>query len=170
MLVLCFVLFGCDTGSGSNGGGGSTFVESTNDNVSNNIDTLGLVGTSASSNNTDVATVATSPEGKIVITSVGAGLAEITVSDGADNAKINVAVSETGSITVGAIVRSKNGSISFSLPKEYDAVDDGSGGTARSYAKCVSFFKDQSAELTAVFAGSSHTVSIDTANKITLQM
>jgi hypothetical protein len=161
-LILCFALLSCDTGNED------TFVESTNDNVSNNVDTLGLAGTSASSSNTDVATVVTPPQEKIVITSVGAGSAEITVSDGDDNAKINITVSETGSITVGEIVRSKNGSIDFSEAKKYDAVNG--DGTDRSYDKCAGLFSDNSADLSTVFANSSYTVSISATNKVTLQM
>ena len=94
-----------DSGGGSGGGGGgSTFTESTDNSVANNEITLGLVGTSISSNNTSIAD-ATIKNAKIEITSKGPGLATITVSDGSHQATILVTVDANGAITIGTITK-----------------------------------------------------------------
>jgi len=98
LLAFSFISCGDDNGNGD-------FTSSTNDTTLNNIPTLGLVGTTASSSNTNVATVETPPTNKIKITSVSEGSAIITVSDGTNNATINVSVSKTGSITIGTITK-----------------------------------------------------------------
>ena len=98
LFVVGFVFFGCDSGNGTNG-----FVSTVNDTVSNDVPTLGLVGTSVSSNNQSVATVEIA-SGKIRITSVSAGTAVITVSENSNDATINITVSSTGSITIVNIV------------------------------------------------------------------
>jgi hypothetical protein len=99
-LVISILFISCENGNGNGGGG---FNSSTNETLSNNIATLGLIGTSASSSNTSVATVVSPPIEKIKITSVAEGSAVITVSAGANNATINVTVSKTGSMIIGAI-------------------------------------------------------------------
>jgi len=104
IILLAFSFISC--GDDENG----DFISSTNDTTLNNVSTLGLVGTIASSSNTNVATVETPPTDKIKITSVSEGSAIITVSDGTNNATINVSVSKTGAITIGTIVKySDNG-------------------------------------------------------------
>ncbi|WP_296326068.1 hypothetical protein [Treponema sp. UBA3813] len=70
--------------------------------VSNDEDTLGLIATSVSSNNTSVATASVTASG-IEITSVGAGTATITASDGTNEATIEVTVGDYGAITLGTI-------------------------------------------------------------------
>jgi hypothetical protein len=95
--VLALGLFGCPIEN-------EEFVSSTNNSVSNNEATLGLIGNEVSSSNTNVATVAIA-FGKIVITSVAKGTATITVSNGANNATISVTVAANGSITIGQIVK-----------------------------------------------------------------
>lgn len=65
--------------------------------VTNDEDTLGLVATSVESSATDVATVALNDG--IVITSVAAGTATITFSDGTNSGTIDVTVSAGGDIT-----------------------------------------------------------------------
>jgi len=101
VLVVGFVFFSCDNENDTNG---NEFTVSTNDSVSNDVATLGLIGTAVSSSNANVATVEI-VSGKIKITSVSEGSAIITVSASGNNAKINITVSKTGSITVGTIVK-----------------------------------------------------------------
>ena len=98
LLIFSFISCGDDNVNGN-------FISSTNDTTLNNISTLGLVGTSAFSNNTNVATVEMPLTDKIKITSVSEGTAIITVSDGTNNATINVSVSKTGSIIIGTITK-----------------------------------------------------------------
>jgi len=100
-LVVGFVFFSCDAENSTNG---DEFTVSTNDSVSNDVATLGLVGTAVSSSNANVATVEI-VSGKIKITSVSEGSAVITVSASGNNAIINITVSKTGSITIGTIVK-----------------------------------------------------------------
>jgi hypothetical protein len=80
------------------------FVSSTNDTTANDVPTLGITGTAVSSSSSAVAT-AEIAGGKIKITSVSAGTATITVSEGAKQATISVTVSDTGAITLGTIVK-----------------------------------------------------------------
>ena len=100
VFLLAFGFVGC----GGDGDDEEEFISSINETVFNDLDTLGLVGTSATSNNESVATVVIE-SGKIKITSVAEGNGVITVSDGTNNATINVTVSKTGSITIGTIVK-----------------------------------------------------------------
>jgi hypothetical protein len=95
------LLIGCS----GNEPGGDEFISSTNETISNNIETFGLTGETASSNKENVATVVIA-SGKIKITSVAEGIAIITVSDsGGHNATINISVSKNGSITIGEITK-----------------------------------------------------------------
>ena len=73
-----------------------TFKSSTA-HVANNEDTLRIIATTASSDNTEVATAKIS-RGNIVITSVAPGTATVTVADGDKEAKIAVTVDEFGNI------------------------------------------------------------------------
>jgi len=98
--VLVFSFIACDLKNGED-----DFISSTNDTILNNVSILGLLGTTASSSNPNVATVETPPTDKIKITSVSEGSAIITVSDGTNSATINVSVSKTGTITIGTIVK-----------------------------------------------------------------
>jgi hypothetical protein len=100
-LVFGLVLLGCNNGNGTTG---NEFTASTNETVSNDVDTLGFIGTSVSSNKPNVAT-AEIVSGKIKITSVAEGTAVITVSAGSSTATINISISKTGSITVEAITK-----------------------------------------------------------------
>jgi hypothetical protein len=88
----------CDNGNGTNE---EEFSSSINETISNNVDTLGLVGVTASSSNTGVATVEI-VSGKIKITSVAQGTSVITVSDGTNSASINITISNSGTITIGS--------------------------------------------------------------------
>ena len=99
VILLAFGFIGCD-----NGDGDETFTSSTNETISNDVNSLGLAGTSVSSSNVKVAT-AVIVSGKIKITSVGEGSAVITVSESSKNATINVTISKTGAITIGTIVK-----------------------------------------------------------------
>jgi hypothetical protein len=101
-MVLALGLLGCPIEN-------EDFVSSTDNSVSNNVATLGLIGDEVSSSNTNVAT-AVIASGKIVITSVAKGTATITVSNGANNATISVTVAANGSITIGTIVKYSPGS------------------------------------------------------------
>ncbi|GHV77552.1 hypothetical protein AGMMS49942_23730 [Spirochaetia bacterium] len=83
-------LMGCDPDK-------DTFTASTKE-ITNDVATLGLVGTSATSSKTNVAT-ATIESGKVKITSAAEGTATITVSDGTNNATIAVVVAKTGAIS-----------------------------------------------------------------------
>ena len=81
------------------------FTASTNNNTSNDVATLGLVGTTASSSNPSVATAAITG-GRIEITSTAAGTATITVRNAAGNeAQISVTVDTNGAITIGTITK-----------------------------------------------------------------
>ena len=74
---------------------------STTQTVVNDVNTLGLVGTTATTSNAAVATASITAAG-VEIKSVGAGTAVITVADAnptTTDAKINVTVSSTGAIT-----------------------------------------------------------------------
>ena len=75
----------------------SGFAVST-ETIANNEETLGLTATTASSSNTDAATVAITDAG-IVITSVAAGEATITFGDGTNEGTIDVTVGAGGDIT-----------------------------------------------------------------------
>ncbi len=82
-----------------------TFESKTDNTTANDEATLGLVGTTVSSSDENVATAAIA-DGKIVITSVGAGEATITVKDASDNeATIAVTVAADGTITIGEITK-----------------------------------------------------------------
>jgi hypothetical protein len=95
--ALVLSLVGCD--------GNGDFVSSTNDTTSNDVATLGIIGTTASSSNTGVATVAIE-SGKIKITSVAEGVAVITVKNALDHAAtINVTVAKNGTIAIGTITK-----------------------------------------------------------------
>jgi hypothetical protein len=84
---------------------GGTFTVSTNNNTSNDVATMGLVGTTANSSNTSVATAAIT-DGKIAIISVSAGTATITVRNASGNeAQIPVTVNANGTITIGTITK-----------------------------------------------------------------
>ncbi|GMQ57096.1 hypothetical protein AN1V17_14910 [Vallitalea sediminicola] len=80
------------------------FLASTDNSTANDLATLNVVGTTASSDAEAVATVAISADTtKIVITSVSAGAATISVTDGVKTATIAVTVDATGAITIGVI-------------------------------------------------------------------
>jgi len=104
---------GIDTtpGSGSTGGGSSsggngeiTFTSTINNDIANNVDKLGLVGTSVSSSNEKVATVKIT-DGKIAMTSISVGTSIITIATDDKKATIEVAVNANGSITIGTITK-----------------------------------------------------------------
>ena len=80
----------------------NNYFESSMTVVDNTVENLGVVGTSATSSNTDVAIVKLAGN-RVVITSVGVGTAEITVTDGNSSAIIPVTVDEFGTITIGDI-------------------------------------------------------------------
>ncbi len=76
-----------------------------NSSIVNNIATLGLIGTSAATSNSAVATAAVNTStGRIDISSVGPGTATITVTDGTNTASISVDVLANRSIIVWNIV------------------------------------------------------------------
>jgi hypothetical protein len=102
VLVITFLfLVGCDPGNG-----GDVFTTSTNETISNDIGALGVVGTSVSSSNENILTAEITTSGKIKITSISEGVAEITVSnDDGYTAKISITVSASGVITIGNIVK-----------------------------------------------------------------
>jgi hypothetical protein len=103
VMVFGLLISACDNGNGTNGG--EEFIASTNDAVSNDVATLGIIGTTATSSNTSVATVVSPPAQKIIVTSVAEGTAVITISDGTKSATINISISKTGSITIGTITK-----------------------------------------------------------------
>ncbi len=95
-LLLASVFITCATDPNK----GEKFEPSTNDSTVNDEATLGLIGTSAESSNTGVATVEI-VGGKIKITSVSEGSAVITVLDDSENeATINITVSKKGEFTI----------------------------------------------------------------------
>ena len=106
-IIVGFLFVACGEGNGIDE---VKFTSSTNETVSNDVGTLGLVGTSASSSNVNIATVEITTSAKIKITSKAEGSIAITVSDNLDNyAIINVEVSNTGSILIGIITKYEPG-------------------------------------------------------------
>lgn len=75
--------------------------------VDNTEETLGVVGTEATSSNESVALVSVAGN-KIIITSVAPGSATITVKDDENMAQIPVTVDEFGTITIGDIVKANS--------------------------------------------------------------
>jgi hypothetical protein len=105
---------GCPTDSGDGDGDNDpVFSSKTNSVTENPTSDLGLVGNEVVSSNPAVATATVgtgSDAGKVVITSVGAGTATITVFQTGDTekyfgAKIPVTVAADGTITIGTIVK-----------------------------------------------------------------
>lgn len=83
----------------------ASFNSATNSDTTNDLVTLGLVGTKVESS-ADTIAKAEIKDGKIAITSVAAGDAEITVTDKNDKtAKIPVTVKSSGEVEVGTIAR-----------------------------------------------------------------
>ncbi len=77
-------------------GSNNWYIVSTTIPIANKKTTLGLIGTSAVSSNTGVATVKIT-EGEIVVTPVGTGSAIITVFDSSENrARINITATQAG--------------------------------------------------------------------------
>jgi len=81
----------------------ATFFPETDCSTANDVPTLGLVGTTATSDDEAVATAEVNLAGTIDITSVAVGSATITVSAGGNDATIAVTVAADGAITIGAI-------------------------------------------------------------------
>jgi hypothetical protein len=105
-LVLTFGLglTGCPMDDGDDGGS-VTFTATADNSTANDEATLGFAGESVSSSNPGVATTAI-VDGKIVITSVSAGTAVITVSKtGFTSATIPVTVADNGTITIGTVTK-----------------------------------------------------------------
>jgi|GEM_PF-2580086 len=80
----------------------TAWTAKTNSSTANTDEILGLIGTTAVSSNTAIATTSISG-GNIAITSVGVGTTTITVSDGVNDATIAVTVDALGAITIGTI-------------------------------------------------------------------
>jgi hypothetical protein len=100
-MIFGLLFFGCDGNDN-----GDKFVVQTSEETNNDVETLGLVGTTVSSNKPNVATAEITGAEKIKITSVSEGIAVITVSDDFNhNATINISVSETGKIHIDTIVK-----------------------------------------------------------------
>ncbi|MDR2151104.1 MAG: hypothetical protein LBO67_09945 [Spirochaetaceae bacterium] len=115
VVIACFLFTACPPEAEDEG---DTFTPSTNNATTNDVATLGLVGIGATSSDTAIATVAIT-DNKIVITSVAAGTATITVSaTDYDPATISVTVAADGSITLGTISKgqeSRQAESSYSL-------------------------------------------------------
>ena len=93
------------------------FTSQTNVDTASDVNTLGLVGTKATSS-TDAVATAEIKDGKVAITSKGKGTAVITVVDEdtkTTDATINVTVSETGKITLGPITKAETEVIGVTL-------------------------------------------------------
>lgn len=90
---------------GNNGGSESGFVSTVNTSVTNNEETLGLVGTETASSDSSIIQSAIR-DGRIAITSQapGAGVITVTDTDG-HKATIEVTVASSGNITIGKIVK-----------------------------------------------------------------
>ena len=98
-----------------------TFTATTDNSTANDTATLGLVGTSAASDKTDIATVSIAGS-KIAITSVSAGTATITVTDASGHtATIPVTVHTDGSITLGTITKY---SVTFTATTDNSTAND----------------------------------------------
>ena len=120
VILLAFSFIGCDNGNGDNN---EVFTSSTNETISNDTNSLGLVGTTVSSSNENVA-IAAITSGKVKITSIGNGSTIITVSEGLKNATINVTVSSTGNITIGNITKYIAPEFSKRVEKNFDKLGD----------------------------------------------
>ena len=95
--------------------------------VSNDESTLGLIATSASSNNASVATASVTASG-IEITSVGAGTATITANGGTNEATIEVTVGDYGAIT-GVSVTPYTSTLPETIVLKYNWESESAGGT-----------------------------------------
>jgi len=145
VILLAFGFIGCDDSDGDNE---ETFTSSTNETISNDINSLGLVGTSVSSSNVNIAT-AVITSGKIKITSVGQGSAVITVIENSKNAIINVSVSKTGIITIESIVKyDTTGEENIQLPEPV-GINELSGKTYDSGFFIINFSSDNSYSLSS---------------------
>jgi len=88
---------------------GDFFVPASDETLSNNVNSLGLKGTSVSSSNSDIATARLTSSGKLRITSASQGVSIITVSDQANNcAYVRIGVLKDGSVTIKSIVKYSN--------------------------------------------------------------
>jgi hypothetical protein len=99
-----------------------TFNPSVNEATANNAATLGLVGTTISSNPTGIVNAAiTDDKSKIKITSVKPGATVITVSNGAGmSATIAVSVAASGAITIDTITPQSNPFIGLWVDSTWD--------------------------------------------------
>jgi len=83
-----------------------TFTSATDSTTANTSNVLGLVGTSVTSSDSTIATAdLTTKSGYVTITSVNAGTATISVTDGTGTATIGVTVAASGAITIGTITK-----------------------------------------------------------------
>ena len=102
LVAFIFLIFNCTINLSNE----STDTTISDETISNDVATLGLVGVSVSSSKSNVANAEITSFGKIKITSVSEGMTIITVSNILGyNAYINVCVSETRSIKIGTIVK-----------------------------------------------------------------
>ena len=108
------------------------FTPATNSTTANTDEILGLIGTTAVSSNTAIATTSISG-GNIAITSVGVGTATITVSDGVNDATIAVTVDALGAITIGTITPylSSNASLISVADQSIKTIGTGTQGSPK---------------------------------------
>jgi hypothetical protein len=168
LLSVSLFMTGCPTGDDD--GGGTGFSSKTNKGTANAAEVLGLVGNRVASSNTAVATAALGAgddAGKVVITSVGAGRATITVYETDDTekyfaAQIPVTVAADGTITVNTaqIVQGEASTAkTYTLKKSAatGAPDDtgaGASGLSIAYARKGSTSKKVYIKVSGTVAGS----------------
>ena len=146
----------------------ASFASATNSDTANDLATLGLVGTKATSSADGTATVEIK-DGKVAITSVAAGDAEITVTDKNDKtAKISVTVKSSGAVEVGTITKftrsaptaSEKTNANNSTSTKGSVKVTGDGLTALEYSKDGTTFVDaETAGITVAVDGTTATVT-----------
>lgn len=146
----------------------ASFASATNSDTTNDLVTLGLVGTKVESS-ADTIAKAEIKDGKIAITSVAAGDAEITVTDKNDKtAKIPVTVKSSGEVEVGTITKftrstptaSEKTNANTSTGTKGSVKVTGDGLTALEYSKDGTTFVDAAtAGITVAVDGATATVT-----------
>lgn len=146
----------------------ASFNSATNSETANDLVTLGLIGTKATSSADGTAT-AEIKDGKIAIASVAAGDAEITVTDKNDKtAKIPVTVKSSGEVEVGTITKftrsapaaSEKTNANTSAGTKGSVKVTGDGLTALEYSKDGTNFVDAAtAGITVAVDGATATVT-----------
>jgi hypothetical protein len=144
----------------------SNFAQTTNKNaVPNDEDTLGLNGTTASSNNMGVVIAQLSYDGRIRLSSYSEGSATVTIQDDDDHkATVAVSVNAQGYITIGTITK-----YDASAPDDHTSHSGGGGGSAPTAPIATVAGSTATAAVPGIVAGGTQTVPVlgDTMTSLT---